>query len=110
MPCIDLHRFLFGEPAKSPGHVVVLELPGQQRIGLVVERLGGLHGDDVGIGDWIPLALPAPLPRLFDGGFHDTRTGRWILRMNASLTWTDLSWQMKKSWVKALLGWQPESR
>ena len=110
IPLIDLHRFLFGEPAKSPGHVVMLELSGQQRIGLVVERPGNLHGDAAGIGDWIPLALPAPLPRLFDGGFHDARTGRWILCMKARLTWTDLSWQMKKSWVKALLGWQPESR
>ncbi len=110
IPFIDLHRFLFGEPAKSPGHVVMLELPGQQRIGLVVERPGNLHGDDTDLGDWIPLALPAPLLRLFDGGFHDARTGRWVLCMNASLAWTDLSWQMKKSWVKALLGWQPESR
>lgn len=103
IPWLDASALLFGRRATSIRHTVVVTLANGGRILLGVDdvQLSQVKAAE----NWVPVALPEPLTRLFDGACYDQAVGKWTLRVAVALQWADWPWALKKALAKAVVGW-----
>ncbi len=104
IPCIDASALLFGVPSSSIECIVKVNLVQGNETFLGIDRV--MLSESMTIaGSWIALDLPYPTTLFFDAVQYDRKTGQWILRFMNTINFSDLPWFIKRSVVKAIIGW-----
>jgi hypothetical protein len=104
IPCIDGNALLFGKPGNTIERTVRVNLSLGGEILLGIDR-AVLSQSLSTAASWIKVDLPYPATQFFDAAHYDDETGQWILRFLETIKFSDLPWIIKKSVVKAIIGW-----
>ena len=104
IPCIDGNALLFGKPGQTIERTVRVNLSLGGEILLGIDR-AVLSQSLSTAASWIKVDLPYPATQFFDAAHYDDETGQWILRFLDTIKFSDLPWIIKKSVVKAIIGW-----
>ncbi len=104
MPWINAAAFLFGASEQPMDSTVLINLANKQQILLAVNRIA-LSQMVTANEKWLPLELPYPLRLFFDAGYYDSASQQWILRVIHDIKFANFPWAIKKSLLKAILGW-----
>jgi chemotaxis signal transduction protein len=104
IPCIDGNALLFGKPRQTIERTVRVNLSLGGEILLGIDR-AVLSQSLSTAASWIKVDLPYPATQFFDAAHYDDETGQWILRFLDTIKFSDLPWIIKKSVVKAIIGW-----
>jgi hypothetical protein len=102
VPLIDVAMLFYG--ATTPTQcTVLLNLSHEGRILIDVEQ-ANLQAQLLTT-CWQPLKLPAPAHYFFDACLYDQDSGQWVLHINSGITFATLPWTVKRTIVKAIVGW-----
>lgn len=104
IPYIDGNALLFGKSGSSSGRTVRVNLGLGNDVLLGIDRV--ILSQSLSIASsWVTVDLPYPAALFFDAALYDEQTGQWILRFIETIRFFDLPWIVKKSVVKAIIGW-----
>lgn len=104
IPWINATAFLFGERSHEIDSSVLITLGNNRQILLGVDRIA-LSQSATTVEKWLKLDLPDPVRLFFDAGYYDAPSGQWILRLVTTIEFSHFPWAVKKSLVKAIIGW-----
>lgn len=104
IPCIDGNALFFGKSGQLIERTVrvTLALGGELLLG--INRAVLSQSLSTGA-SWMAVDLPYPATLFFDAAHYDDETGQWTLRFLDAIKFSDLPWIIKRSVVKAIIGW-----